>query len=208
MTRKQLPKAIKPSGSNLRFIPVETEAEAPARPIGPAPGTAVEPAPSVAASPVAAAPKSEIEIWPPSPPPDNDALPVATLASKQAEAEKRLRLAFRIVDRYRMFAGIGGLVPMPAVNVVSVTAVNLRMVKALSDLYGVPFERDKTRSVVIGLLGGAAPTGLAAATSATLAFAAPVAGAVGIAVSSVAAATLTRRIGVYYVALFESDAAL
>ena len=33
------------------------------------------------------------------------------------------------------------------------------MVKVLSELYGVPFERNRTRSVVIALMGGALPTG-------------------------------------------------
>jgi uncharacterized protein (DUF697 family) len=123
----------------------------------------------------------------------------------QAETEQRLQLAFKIVDRHRTYAGLGGLLPMPAVNVASVTAVILRMVKALSDLYGVPFERDKMRSIVIGLMGGAAPTGLAAATATTLSFAAPIAGAVGLAVSSVSAAVLTRRIGLHFVERFEAE---
>ena len=104
-----------------------------------------------------------------------------------------------------MYAGLGGLVPMPAVNVASVTAVNLRMVKVLSDLYGIAFERDKMRSVVLGLMGGAAPTGLAAATATTLSFAAPLAGAFGLVVSTVVAATLTRRIGLYFVERFETE---
>ena len=72
------------------------------------------------------------------------------------------------MERHKFYAGLGGLFPMPAVNVAGVTAVILRMVKLLSDLYEVPFERDKTRSVVIGIMGGAAPTGLGAVTSSTL----------------------------------------
>jgi uncharacterized protein (DUF697 family) len=96
---------------------------------------------------------------------------------------------------------------MAAVNVASVTAVNLRMVKSLSDLYGVPFQREKTRSIILGLMGGATPTGLAAATASTLSFAVPLAGAFGLAVSTVAAAVLTRRIGLHFVERFEQDAA-
>jgi uncharacterized protein (DUF697 family) len=213
MTRKQLPKAIKPAGSGLRFIPGEAGTEAPLP-------QSVTAKPTTPKEPV----QAEAEIWPPSPPPANDAFPndafpkdafpnsafpngafpiVPSLT--QTEAEQRLQLAFKIVDRHRMYAGLGGLLPMAAVNVVGVTAVILRMVKALSDVYGVPFERDKTRSIVIGLMGGAAPTGLAAATATTLSFAAPIAGAVGLAVSSVAAATLTRRIGLYFVERFEAE---
>ena len=95
---------------------------------------------------------------------------------------------------------------MPAVNVAGVTAVILRMVKLLSDLYDVPFERDKTRSVVIGIMGGAAPTGLGAVTSSTLALIVPGAAAAGIAVSSLTAAALTRKIGMSFVERFEKEA--
>lgn len=199
MTRKQLPKAIKPAGSGLHFIPGEAGTEAPLP-------QSVTAKPTTPKEPV----QVEAEIWPPSPPPANanvarDGFPVVTLLT-QADAERRLQLAFKIVDRHKMYAGLGGLLPMAAVNVAGVTAVILRMVKALSDLYGVPFERDKMRSIIIGLMGGAAPTGLAAATATTLSFAAPVAGAVGLAVSSVAAAALTRRIGLHFVERFETEA--
>jgi uncharacterized protein (DUF697 family) len=211
MTRKQLPKAIKPAGSGLRFVPGEAGTDVPMP-------QSVTAKPTTAKEPV----QAEAEIWPPSPPPANanhvnsgDANPGGAnpddandrfeilLPMTQAEAEDRLQRAFKIVDRHKLYAGLGGLLPMAAVNVVSVTAVILRMVKGLSDLYGIPFERDKTRSIVIGLMGGAAPTGLAAAT--TLSFAAPIAGAVGLAVSSVTAAALTRRIGLYFVERFETE---
>jgi hypothetical protein len=49
---------------------------------------------------------------------------------------------------------------------------------------------------------------LAAATTSTLAFvAAPISGAVGLAVSTVTAASLTRRIGLSFIERFEQDAA-
>jgi len=188
MTRKQLPKVIRPTVADLPVIAAEPEAKSQQR----------------------AAFHQQIEahaeVRCPSAPPANDLLPAAT-PNAQWLAERRLREAFKIVGRHRMFAAVGGLFPMPAVNVVGVTAIILRMVKALGDLYGVPFERDKTRSIVIGLMGGAAPTGLGAATASTLAFVLPGAGAVGLAVSSVTAAALTRRIGVVFIERFEKSAA-
>ena len=50
-------------------------------------------------------------------------------------------------------------------TVAAVMAVILRMVKTLSNLYGVPFERERTRSIIIGLMGGAVPTGLGLETA-------------------------------------------
>lgn len=191
MTRKQLPKAIRPVSAEVHVIGSGHQEEA--------------------AIAQAAVPKRQIEAHPgdfaPSPPPANDPLPVAAPLS-QLQAQQRLREAFRIVERHKMYAGLGGLVPLPAVNVTGVTAANLTMVKKLSDLYGVSFERDKMRSIVIGLMGGAAPAGLAAATSSTLAFVVPFAGAFGLAVSTVAAAALTRRIGLHFVERFERGSAV
>jgi uncharacterized protein (DUF697 family) len=191
MTRKQLPKAIKPAGSSFRFVPGEAGTEAPLPQ-------------SVTAKPTT--PKEsvqvEAEVWPPAPPPANDSLPVKPSPSEM-QAEQRLREAFRIVERHKFYSGLGGLIPLPAVNVAGVTAVNLRMVKRLCDLYGVAFEWDKNRSIVIGIMGGAAPSGLAAATAATLPFAIPVAGAVALAVSTVTATALTRRIGLHFIERFE-----
>jgi uncharacterized protein (DUF697 family) len=186
MTRKQLPKVIRPTAADLPVTAAEPEAES-----------------------QSAALQEQIEaqadVPPPSAPPENDSLPAAT-PDAQRLAERRLREAFKIVGRHRMFAAAGGLLPMPAVTVVGITAIILRMVKALGDLYGVPFERDRTHSIVLGLMGGAAPAGLGAATASTLAFVVPGAGAVGLAVSSVTAAALTRRIGVVFIERFEKSA--
>lgn len=194
MTRKPLPKAIRPAGSGLHFSPGQAGTEAPV----PQSVTAKPTTPKEAV-------QVEAEAWPASPPPANDTLPVAEFElMTPAQAELRLRDAFRIVERHKFYAGLGGLVPLPAVNVASVTAINLRMVKRLCDLYGVAFERDKNRMIVVGLIGGAAPTGLAAATAASLPLTVPVAGAFALAVSTVAATAITRRIGLYFIERFEA----
>lgn len=186
MTRKPLPKVIRRGDADLHVVSSVPDVEAPA------------PRMSARAEPPAEA-ELHGEILPPA---AHDTLPVVAAASP-AEAEERLRKAFSIVERHQMFSGLGGLFPVAAVNVASVTAVNLRMVKSLSDLYGVPFEKNKSRAVIVGLMGGAAPAGLAAASATTLLHVIPMAGAVGMAVSSVAAAMLTRRIGMSYVERFE-----
>jgi uncharacterized protein (DUF697 family) len=179
--RKQLPKVIRPTATSAEAYSQQ----------GAAPEPQIE---------------APTEVQRPSLQPANDLMLAATPKAQWLD-EHRLREAFKIVGRHRILAAVGGLFPMPAVNVVGVTAVILRMVKALGDLYGVPFEREKARSIVIGLMGGAAPAGLGAATASTLAFVLPGAAPVGLAVSSVAAAALTRRIGVVFIERFENGAA-
>jgi len=118
-------------------------------------------------------------------------------------AAQRRALARKIVDRHRNYAALGGLVPLPAANIASITAVNLRMVKQLSELYGAPFQRDRTRSFIVGLIGGAVPTGVGTAASSTLMWIVPGGLLWGLGASAITAGALTRGIGLVFIESFE-----
>jgi uncharacterized protein (DUF697 family) len=124
------------------------------------------------------------------------------------DAPRRRMQANSIVERHTAYAAVGGIIPVPIVNVASITAVIVRMVKRLSDLYGIPFERDRARAIVVGLMGGAMPTGLGAVTTSTLFYVVPGSGLVGLAVSSIAAVACTRSIGRIFVEHFETGSSL
>ena len=193
MTRKPLPKAIVRPLDSLRVARgAALDAPLPAAPAAqPAlPHDAVEPEPAlrVSSAPIA-----------------NDAAPDVSPAAQQFAA-KRNALARKIVERHRTFAAVGGLLPLPIITVAGITAINLRMVKQLSDLYGVPFQRDRTRAIIVGLIGGAVPTGLGVTTASTLAFAMPGPALVGLAVSAITAGAMTRGIGRVFVEHFENGA--
>ncbi len=190
MTRKPLPKVIRRTAEDMQRIAAHPGGQKPV-PRGNAPKTLPEPA-------------AELVIE--SQPPANDT--VFGMAGKAAWLMKKRRFfARKIVERHRAYAAMGGLFPLPLANTAAVTAVIVRMVKQLSDLYGVPFERDRTRSAIIGLLGGAVPTGFGAVASSSLAAFLPGPGFVGIAVSAVTAGALTHGIGLVFVEHFEKEAA-
>jgi uncharacterized protein (DUF697 family) len=126
----------------------------------------------------------------------------------QKLAVKRRRLAGRIVDLHGTLAALSGLAPLPAVNIAGVAAVILRMLKQLSGLYQIHFERDRARSLVIGILGGAAPTGLGSAAVATIALVTPAPAFVGLAISALTADAVTRAIGEVFIESFERQAPL
>jgi len=186
MKRKQLPRAIGRSDDDLRAIAAVAEEEAAVR------------QPMASPDNVSAIDAAAFER-----PVANDQRPTVSIYVDGYAARRRAR-ARSIVERHKTFAAIGGLFPLPIVNVASVTAVILRMVKQLSDLYGVPFERDRTRSLIVGLVGGAVPTGLGTATASTLAFVLPAHALVGLGVSAISAGALTRGIGLVFVDHFES----
>ncbi len=131
-----------------------------------------------------------------------------TSAPREFDAARRKSQAHRIVERHAAYSAVGGIIPLPIANVASITAVIVRMVKLLSDLYGVPFERDRARAIVVGLVGGAMPTGLAAVTASTLVYVVPGSNLIGLAVSSITAIASTRSIGRIFVEHFESGASL
>ena len=215
MTRKRLPKVISRASEKPREVIVDAPAGEPRAksltrrraPTSPADEQAALPrsaglqetAPRQAAQ-ASSAPVVE------SPPIEGEVLPPAPIHA-EPQAVRRRRVAQKVVERYKLYAAMGGLSPLPIVNVAGVTAVNMQMVKTLSNLYEVPFERDLTRSIIAGLMGGVVPTGLGAVTASTLALAVPGVAFVGVAVSSLTAAALTGRIGSVFVERFESAAA-
>ena len=142
------------------------------------------------------------------------AIPETTTAD--LDLAKRRAGAHAIVRRYAAYSGVGGIIPIPFVSVMSITAVIVRMVKKLSDHYGVPFEKGHTRTVVIALLGGMAPIGFAsvatsslgAVTTSALTYVVPVGGLVGLAVSSATAVGCTHSVGRILVDHFETGATL
>jgi uncharacterized protein (DUF697 family) len=81
-------------------------------------------------------------------------------------------------------------------------------VRQLSELYQVPFQRDRTRTAIVSLIGGAAPSGFGLATSSTLMWIVPGGVLVGLGVSALAAGALTRAIGEVFVESFENGAEL
>ena len=191
MTRKPLPKAIRQPLGELRGIVPDTvaEHEPPARRAAASyDGAEAEPALAVSSAPIA-----------------NDVISPAPALTQKLAARRRA-LARKIVDRHKNLAALGGLMPLPVVNIAGVTAVNLRMVKKLSELYQVPFQRDRTRSLIVGLIGGAVPTGVGVATSSTLMWIVPGGLLFGLGASAVTAGALTRGIGLVFIESFESSA--
>ncbi len=129
-------------------------------------------------------------------------------AGARFDAAQRRWFAHAIVERHVTYSAVGGAIPMPLVNFASMTAVIVRMVKRLSNLYDVPFDRGRARAIVVGLTGGTAHTGFTLVTASALSYVVPAGLIVGVAASSLAAAACTRGIGRIFVEHFERGATL
>ena len=185
MSKKKFPKAVLRTADEMR------EAGAPQ----------AAAKPSTADNVIEMVPKSE-----PSPVPAAVATATAaqTSATLDPNAARLRRRAVAIVERYANLSAVGGAIPLPIANAAAITGLLVQMVKSLSKLYDVPFERTRTRSIIIGLMGGALPTGFATIATSTLAYFVPGLNLMGLAVSSITSGAYARSIGQLFIEHFEN----
>lgn len=82
---------------------------------------------------------------------------VATDATKALANDERHKRALQLVDRFAVWAGVAGFIPVPLVDVAAVGGLQFQMVRRLSELYGVPFSTNVGKSLVASLAGSTIP---------------------------------------------------
>jgi uncharacterized protein (DUF697 family) len=68
--------------------------------------------------------------------------------------------AQEIVKTHALYAAGAGLIPVPVVDFAAITALELKMLRDLGNLYGVEFHQDRVRPIVASLIGGYTSTKL------------------------------------------------
>jgi uncharacterized protein (DUF697 family) len=95
--------------------------------------------------------------------PDNDAI-----ASTSSEAtESREQVASKLVDRFAIWSGVAGLVPLPVVDVLAVGALQVQMLRRLSQIYNIEFSENRGKALIAALAGCMIPatSGMGAASA-------------------------------------------
>ncbi len=119
--------------------------------------------------------------------------------------DSKLPAANRIINRYVAYSAGTAFVPLPLIDMVAVTAIELRMLKRLSDQYDVPFSKQKGKALIGSLLGGLH----AGLFSGSLLKMVPVIGVGGAVLPMAAlAAALTFAVGKVFVQHFETGGTL
>jgi uncharacterized protein (DUF697 family) len=133
---------------------------------------------------------------------------VETGSTASAPVEPRNEVASRLVDRFAIWSGVAGLVPVPVVDVIAVGGLQVQMLRRLSQIYDVPFSENRGKALVAALAGALVPT-----TSGIGAFsllkAVPIVGTIiGGFVTPVLSAGATYGIGKAFIQHFESGGTL
>jgi len=73
--------------------------------------------------------------------------------------------ATKLVDRFSLWSGAAGLIPIPLVDIAAVGGVQLQMLRKLSEIYGVPFTENRGKSIIASLAGSLIPASAATTTA-------------------------------------------
>ncbi|MBS4098546.1 MAG: DUF697 domain-containing protein [Sulfuricella sp.] len=138
--------------------------------------------------------------------PPEQSTTVVALAPLHDSANRELRQAqaLNIVERYTTYSALGGCIPLAIFDTISVSAVIFNMVRALAEHYQTPFQRDRVKAGVAALLAGVATPSLGNVATRLAGKLIPGAWLISTAVSSAAAAALTRYIGNAFIEHLES----
>jgi uncharacterized protein (DUF697 family) len=79
--------------------------------------------------------------------------------------EERDQVASKLVDRFSLWSGAAGLIPIPLVDMAAVAGVQLQMLRRLSEIYGVPFSENRGKSILASLAGAVIPASTATTTA-------------------------------------------
>ena len=90
------------------------------------------------------------------------------MASASADVpEQRDQVASKLVDRFAIWSGVAGLVPLPVVDVLLVGGLQLQMLRRLSQIYNVEFSENRGKALIAALAGCMIPatSGMGAASA-------------------------------------------
>jgi uncharacterized protein (DUF697 family) len=78
-------------------------------------------------------------------------------ATPEMTDEQRHEAASKLVDRFSLWSGAAGLIPVPFVDVATVGGVQLLMLRRVSAIYGVPFSANLGKSFIASIAGSMIP---------------------------------------------------
>ena len=131
-----------------------------------------------------------------------------TSTAPEGIVENRQELASKLVDRFALWSGVAGLIPVPVVDAVTVAGLQLQMVRRVSQIYDVNFSENIGKSLIAALAGAMVPA-TSSLGAASLLKAVPIVGPIASGfVMPVLASGATFAIGRAFIQHFETGGTL
>lgn len=114
-----------------------------------------------------------------------------------------------IVKKNMLWSGGAGLLPVPLLEFVTISGLQVKLIKELSDHYGVPFRQDLAKSIVLSLVGSLGGMKIAQVLATSSLRAVPVVGPMISALSLPAmSAGVAYAVGKVFIAHYETGGTL
>jgi uncharacterized protein (DUF697 family) len=99
--------------------------------------------------------------------------PTSSMAAEKDAAdiadspELRNEIASKLVDRFALWSGVAGLIPVPVFDVFAVGGLQIQLLRRLSQIYDVPFSDNRGKALIASLAGSMIPatSGIGAASA-------------------------------------------
>lgn len=80
--------------------------------------------------------------------------------------ERRNETASKLVDRFALWSGVAGLIPLPIVDTIAVGGLQIQMLRRISQIYDVAFSENSGKALIASLAGSMIPatSGIGAAS--------------------------------------------
>jgi len=126
----------------------------------------------------------------------------------EALAIRRHVVAIKLAERFSLWSGAAGFIPMPFIDLAAIGGVQIQMLRRISRLYNIPFSENRGKALIASLIGSLIP-GTSVIGAASIAKGVPL---LGTAISAVAMPTLsagaTYAIGIAFIQHFDSGGTL
>ena len=96
---------------------------------------------------------------------DAPEMPAYSLAAEEkslsgsigAAPDDRRATAVKLVERFSLWSGAAGLIPVPFVDLAAVGGVQVQMLRRISQIYDIPFSKNRGKVLIAGLAGTMIP---------------------------------------------------
>lgn len=94
---------------------------------------------------------------PEAPAADTSAAPKVEAETVEVMPATRHEVASKLVDRFALWGGVAGLIPVPVVDVFAVGGLQIQMLRRLSQIYEIPFSENSGKALIASLAGTMIP---------------------------------------------------
>jgi uncharacterized protein (DUF697 family) len=138
---------------------------------------------------------------------EKDSMEAGSNAAKAIDAKRDAEVS-KLVERFALWSGAAGLLPIPFVDVAAVAGLQLQMLRRISQIYGVPFSANQGKSIIASLMGSMIPATSGMGAASALKSVPAIGTAVGTITMSGVSAAATYAIGKVFIQHFASGGTL